>query len=293
MRNFFLLIVVPFLLASCSTTPALELPKIQRSLAEKLVRSEDLVQKASTDYREKKALYDNLAKINSPAFKDSDKELGSYLRRMYEHLNKINGARKEMAEASGDIASLSYHKSEVSADDPQFALVADATKRFDVAQAELQQSLLDYSRESNSMADLVQTKKLFFTFDVVEFQARIQKTMTAMQAKERLLQRDLMSAEKVVNEWTKEDSRADLEALFEEMKNLTDEYGSHAQTLVSNSREMQGLTNSQGKVTSFDPNWAQIQKLISSTDQTIGEIAKIEEKFSKAKDKFHKRAKQG
>jgi DNA repair exonuclease SbcCD ATPase subunit len=293
MRNFFLLIVVPFWLASCSTTPVLELPKVQRSLAEKLVSSEDLVQKASTDYREKKALYDNLAKINSPAFKDSDKELGSYLRRMYEHLNEVNGARKEMAEASGDVASLSYHKSEVSADDPQFALLTDATKRFDVAQAELQQSLLDYSRESNSMADLVQAKKLFFTFDVVEFQARIQKTMTGMQEKEKLMQRDLMSAEKIVNEWAKEDSRADLEALFEELKNLTDDYGARAQTLVSNSREMQGLTNSQGKVTSFDPNWAQIQKLISSTDQTISEVAKIEEKFSKAKDKFHKRVKQG
>jgi hypothetical protein len=293
MRNFFLLIIVPFLLASCSTTPVLELPKVQRNLAEKLVSSEDLVQKASTDYREKKALYDNLAKVNSPAFKDSDKELGSYLRRMYEHLNEVNGARKEMAEASGDVASLSYHKSEVSADDPQFALVTDATKRFDVAQTELQQSLLDYSRESNSMADLVQAKKLFFTFEVAEFQTRIQKTMTGMQEKEKLMQRDLMSAEKVVNEWTKEDSRADLEALFEDLKKFTDDYGTQAQTLVSNSREMQGLTNSQGKVTSFDPNWAQIQKLISSTDQAVSEVSKIEEKFAKTKDKFHKRAKQG
>jgi hypothetical protein len=77
------------------------------------------------------------------------------------------------------------------------------------------------------------------------------------------------------------------------MKNLTDEYGTQAQTLVSNSREMQGLTNSQGKVTSFDPNWAQIQKLISSTDQAVSEVSKIEEKFAKTKDKFHKRAKQG
>lgn len=293
MRNGILIIVVPFLLASCSTAPVLELPQVQKSLAEKLVNSEDLVQKASADYREKKALYDNLAKLNSPAFKESDKELGAYLRRMYEHLNAVNGARKEMAEASGDVASLSYHKSEVSADDRQFAPLMDATKRFDVAMAKLQQSLLDYSRESNSMADLVQTKKLFFTFDVTEFQARIQKAVTGMQDKQKLMQRDLMRAEKVVSEWSNENSRADLEASFDEMKNVAGDYGSLAQTLVSNSREMQGLTDSQSTITSFDPNWAQVQKLISSTDQTIDEIAKTEEKFSKAKDKLHKRAKQG
>ena len=286
-------LIAPLLLVGCSSTPVLELPKVQRGLAEKLVSSEGLVQKASTDYREKKALYDNLAKLNSQTFKEADKDLAAYLRRMFDHLNEVNSARKEMTEENGDVASLSYQKSKVYGDDKQFPLVTEAMNRFDLAQNKLQQSLLNYSRESNSMADLVQEKKLFFTFDVAEFQARIQKSVTGMQDKLKLMQRDLMRAETVVNDWNKEDSRADLEAAFEEMKAVAGDYGHQAQTLVSLSRDMQGLTNSQAKVTSFDPNWSQIQKLISDRDQATAEISKIEDKFSKATEKFRKISKRG
>lgn len=292
MRNVFLIPSL-FFIAACSSVPTVELPRVQRSLAEKLVSSESNVGKASTDYREKKALYDNLAKINSTSFKESEKDLGAFLRRMFDHLNEVNAARKSMAEASGDVASLSYQRTKISGDDKAYPLVADAMKRFDEAQDKLQQSLLDYSRESASMADLVQAKKLFFTFDVVEFMKRVQKSVTGMQEKEKLMQRDLMKAETTVNDWANEESRADLNAAFEELKTLTSDYNSSAQKLINISTEMQGVTNSQAKVTSFDPNWAQIQKLIGDADNAISEIPKSEDKFSKSAEKFRKLSKRG
>lgn len=292
MRNVFFILILT-LLAGCSSVPSVELPKIQRSLAEKLVSSEANVQKASTDYREKKALYDNLAKINSTAFKESEKDLGAFLRRMFDHLNDVNAARKNMTEASGDVASLSYQRSKISGDDRAYPLVAEAMKRFDEAQNRLQQSLLDYSRESASMADLVQQKKLFFTFDVLEFQKRVQKSVIGMQEKQKTMQRDLMRAENTVNEWTVEDSRADLVAVFDEMRNLAGDYGNSAQKLVEINSTMTDAANLQAKVTSFDPNWTQIQKLISDADSAIAEIPKFEDKFTKSAEKFRKLSKRG
>lgn len=293
MRKVFLILTSLFFLASCSSVPVVELPKVQRSLAEKLVSSEANVQKASTDYREKKALYDNLAKINSTSFKEAEKDLGAFLRRMFDHLNDVNAARKSMSEASGDVASLSYQRSKIYGDDKAYPLVADAVKRFEDAQNKLQQSLLDYSRESNSMADLVQAKKLFFTFDVMEFQKRVQKSVNGMQEKEKIMQRDLLRAENTVNEWSSEESRADLNAAFDEMRTIAGDYGNSAQKLNNIAVDMQGVTNSQAKVTSFDPNWAQIQKLIADAERAIAEIPKIEDKFSKSAEKFRKLSKRG
>lgn len=287
MRRLFLTIIV-LLLSSCASRQVYELPKVQRSLAENMVKTEGLVQKATNDYREKKALYDNIAKSNSAAFRDADADLGQSLRQMFDRLQEVNAAKKEMTEASGDVASLSYQRAHVYGDEKEYPLVSDALKRFEDANTRLNQALMNYSRESNTMADTIASKKLYAVFDVAEFQKRLQKANLNSQEVQKAMQKELLKAEGYINNWTKPSGQPEAEAIFEEMKNVIGDYSNHAQTLAAIAKEMQIVSLGKAKVNSLEQPWPEVQKLAASLDTTEAEMNKLNEKFSKKNEDFRK-----
>ncbi len=270
-----------------------ELPKVQRNFAENLVQGEGLAQKAANDYREKKALYDNLSKSGASAFKEADKDLAASLRLMFDLVQDINAQKKQMTEASGDIASLSYQRAKVYSNEKEYPLITEALKRFESASKQLNQALLDYSRESNSMADTIATKKLYFTFDVAEFQARVQKSIATSQENQKQMQKEITRGEGILNNWTKPVGRAETEKIFEDMRGLASDYSLQAQSLSSISRDMQSATAGAARISSLEANWPQVQKLVSGFDTAIETLAKLNEKFQRKAEGFRNPSKRG
>lgn len=273
-------------LAACASTKRYDLAKVQGNVGESLLKTENNTQKAQADYNEKRLLIDSLAKSGSATFRETEVELRDKLKRMDKSLRAINEQKKEMLDAKGDIVSLSYNRTTVESNEKGYDLVDEAVKRFEGSMAKLNDALVDYSRESNSLADLIAQKKLFFNFDVAEFQRRLQKYIEASRDNQKRMESELSRAENAISSWSKPDGREAQEEIFTEMRDTAADYSTRAQRFSELSRAVNDTTAGTSKVSTLDPHWNELQKLITEFDRTANELTQLNDKFQRKVESF-------
>jgi hypothetical protein len=183
-----------------------------------------------------------------------------------------------MAEANGDIAALSYNRQSVRSDEKEYPRVDEAVKRFEAAAEELNSAVVDYSRESNSMADLIAQKKLYYNFDVADFQKRVQRNINVAQENLKVMERELKRSEAVLAS-TKSENRKTREEIFGEMRAAANDYSAKANRFSEINREVNTSVMGAAKISSLDPHWPEVQKLVAEFDAGVLELAKINETF--------------
>jgi hypothetical protein len=281
-----LLSTLALTLAACASVSSYDVPKTQAQLSQSLQKTESIVQKAQGDFSEKKALLENLKKGGSPAFKEIEGDLTARLKSMEKSLADITASRKEMVEANSDLASLGYGRSEVLAGTREYGLVEDSVKRFERAAGVTNSALLDYSRESNTIADLVSQKKLYYNFDVAEFQKRVQKNIQISNDNQKAMLKELNRAENVLNNWNKTEGRDQQEAAFNDMMATTKEYAAKAARFPELSKAVYNATMGSGRISTLDKEWPEVQKLVNEFDRLTGELISINDKFQNQVDLF-------
>lgn len=278
-------------LAACASTGAYDLPKTQNALSSTLQTTEGIVQKAQRDFLEKKSLFENLSKGGSATFRENQDDMGARLKRMETHLTEITNLRKEMVDAKSDLASLGYQRTTVASGDKEYPLVEDAVTRFERAAGRTNSALVDYSRESNSLADVVAAKKLYYNFDVNEFQKRVQKSIQTANDNQKVMLRELNRAESVMNNWSKTEGKAEQEELFNQMHSSAKEYSTKAGQLSSLSKSVHSATMGSARVSTLDKEWPEVQKLVGEFDSLLIELQSINERFNRQNESFRNPAK--
>ena len=278
-------------LSACASIGSYDLVKTQSSLSSTLQTTEGLVQKAQRDFLEKKSLLENLSTAGSPNFRENQDELAARLKRMETHLNEVITTRKEMVDAKSDLASLGYQRTKVSSNDKEYPLVEDAVSRFERAAGRTNSGLVDYSRESNSLADLVVAKKLFYQFDVGEFQKRVQKSIVSANEIQKVMLRELNRADITVTNWNKPETKPEQEQLFEQMHSSAKEYSSKARQLSTISKNVQTATMGSSRISTLDKEWPEVQKLLGEFDSTLIEMQSLNERFNRQNESFRNPAK--
>ncbi|NJL25932.1 MAG: hypothetical protein HC902_12705, partial [Calothrix sp. SM1_5_4] len=147
-----------------------------------------------------------------------------------------------MNESNGTIAAMGYSNKTIANDRPEFDRVDDAVTRFQDAAEDINKAVISYSRESNSLADLVTEKKLFYNFDVAEFQKRIEQNIKTCQNNQQSMQKELARAESILNNWTRPEPRTNASQIFGKMQSLAEDYSNKAGHLAKLSQEMQGVS---------------------------------------------------
>ncbi len=283
LRALFLFMIIN--MCACGSVQVFELPRVQQNLQVTLQKSENIAQKSQIDFSEKKMLLDNLAKSNAPLFVQNETTIRQRLRAMDEALQDMIVEKKNMSEANGEIASLSYNRETVRSDEKEYSTVEDAVKRFEAAAAELNAAVVDYSRESNSMADLIAQKKLYYNFDVAEFQKRVQRNILVAQENQKVMEREIKRSEAVLNSSKAEKRRAQ-EDIFSEMRGAANDYSARANRFSELNREVNASVMGAARISTLDPHWPAVQKLVAEFDRTVLELADINEKFLSKVESF-------
>lgn len=270
-------------LGACASMTSYDLPKTQAQLGQALQKTEGIVQKAQGDYDEKKLLVSNLKKAGAPAFKELETDIDRRIKNMETSLGSITASRKEMVEAKSDLASLGYQRKQVLSGEKEFGLVDEAVKRFERAAGTTNSALLDYSRESNSLADLVSQKKLYYQFDVGDFQKRVQKSIQVSTENQKTMLRELNRGENILNGASSED-RLQREGTYNEMQETAKEYSSKAGRYSEISKAVNVLTGGTAKYSTLEKNWTEVLELVREHDQLSNELAGIYGRFQTQMD---------
>lgn len=271
--------------ASCASVKTFNMPKVEENLNRAFQKSEDISSSMKNDFDEKKLLVDSLSKTKSAAFKESENDLKTRLANMEKNLADAQRHAKTMSEAKGHVTSLGYAKKKISGDEPEYARVEDAVKEFETAAANFTTAAGEYSRETNSMADIVANKKLFFNFDVAEFQKKIQKATGSGQANAKFMDREVQRTEDIRNSFDDESRRAPVEQALTHLQALRREHGQKLQSLADLSAQMNHLSQGQPKIPSTSSNWADVQKVVVETDRASLSLNELFKEFQSRVDK--------
>lgn len=283
--HFKTLLAISLALAACGSVRVFELPKVQRTFMDTLQKSEIIVQRAQTDYADKKMLVDNLSKNPSPTFKQNELKLRNHLRAMDQALQEVVVEKRNMSEANGDLASLSYNRAKVHSHESEFPKVEETVQRFEASADRLNASMVDYSRESNSMADLIARQKLFYNFDVAEFQKRVQKNIQISQESLKVMQRELTRAENVINN-SRGEGRKVQEEMLGEMRDTANAYSQKANRFAEISGEVHDVTEGNARISTLDPQWPGVQKLVFEFERVVSDLLAMNEKFQRDVETF-------
>jgi DNA repair exonuclease SbcCD ATPase subunit len=186
-----------------------------------------------------------------------------------------------MGEANGQIVSLAYAHPSVRSDEPEFAHAEENHRRWETAYNELKSAVLDYSNASNSIADEVAGHKLFFNFEVADFEKRVQASVKSAQGFLEQMKSELTAAQDSLNSWDEPDTRGRAEELYARLQSTAQDYTTRAQNLTGLAQEMQELSNGAARMTTLDPAWPEAKKLIERRDQIASELTQMQDRFQK------------
>nr|HMN68968.1 hypothetical protein [Bdellovibrionales bacterium] len=194
--------------------------------------------------------------------------------------------RKRMIDASGDVASLSYNRAKIEPDDAGYPAAQDALARFSTAMKNVNAKLLDYSRESNTLADKITERKLYYNFDLVAWQKRVQKSLRLAQENQEGMNKEITRAENALKNWNKPELRARQDDVFAEMQGVAQTHSERASRLGPLSKEMSDVTLSNPKITSLNKEWPEVQKLQLEFEQLQAELMQLNERFERKSEAF-------
>jgi hypothetical protein len=288
MRSFYALF--GFILAAaatgCASVNTYDMAQVQGQLTQTLQKTEEVLQKAQSDFQEKNTLIQNLKQSDNPNFDAAESKLDHSLEVMKVSLDGIAGKRKAMMEQNGRIAALAYSHPQIHSEEPEYPKVSDAVRDFQSAARDVNAAISDYTRESNTLADLVAQKKLFYNFDVKDFQLRVQQAIKSAQASNDTMKKEIDHSQALLNNWSRPDAKKASEDIYGEMVKTARSYTEKAQRLPGYSREMHTVTMGDAKVSTLDKNWPEVQKVIDGMDRTVLELRELREKFESQVDLF-------
>lgn len=277
--------VSTLILASCASVKTFNMPKVEEQLSTAFQSSEETSTKVMADLSEKKRLQETLAKGKSAAYQQSEPQILAKLGAMETWSGNMQKARKKMAEARGQVTAMSYSKKKIAGDQPEFAQVEEHVKDFEEAAAQFGTAAVNYSRESNTLAELVAEKKLYFNFDVDDFQNKVQKSLKSAQANSKFMDQELERAEKIVNSFEGE-SRTVADAHYQGMADAASNHNKKAEHLGTLNTQMNNMAAGQSKIASTSPNWSEVQRVVTEAERATFSINELYKEFQNKTDKF-------
>lgn len=272
-----ILIAYLFGVAGCASVQTFNMPQVEDNIGRAFQKSEEISANMTDDFAQKKALLESLRKAKTSAFKENELDLKTKLTSMETHLNMASAHSKVMSEAKGHVIALGYAKKKIRADEPEFARVDEAVKEFEAAAAQFTTSASEYSRETNSLADMVANKKLYFNFEVPEFQKKVRQALAASEENASVMAREVQRTEDIRNSFTDEASRFPVDQALNDMINVQREHSAKILELRDLDRQMTTLSQGQSRIPSTIPNWNEVQRVVSESDRislTLNELFK-------------------
>lgn len=260
-------------LTGCASVRVYDVPRVQQNFSTALQRSDEVARKAQNDYADKKALVDNMGKGGAKGYKEAEPELLLRLGEMEASLDRLNSEHKKMMAANSNVASLSYGHETIHSGAREFEKVDEEIRDFQASTAAVNLAMADYSKASNALTSIVEAKKLYMTFESVEFYKRLQQSVKTAQINAAEMEKEISRAQRL--------ERGDPAAMEAQAASYTEK----AQRLGTISKEMRTLT-ADARVTSLDAQWPAVQKLLNESDQIIRELEDLNGKFQKSAEEL-------
>lgn len=277
--------LVIFGLAGCAATKSFHMSRVEDQLSKAYQSSEEISSQVQADLVEKKNLRDTLAKGKSASYKEVEPQVKTKLAAMETLVDGMLKSRKKMAEARGQVTALSYSHKKIGADQPEYARVEEFVKDFESATKDFNAAAGQYSRESNTLAELVAQKKLYFNFEVGDFQRKVQKALSAAQDNSKFMDQELERAEKIVNSFEGEQHTV-ASALYQQMANAASDHNKKAEHLSTLNSQMNNLAGGQSKIASTSPGWSEVQRVVSESERATFSLNELYKEFQNKTDKF-------
>lgn len=273
-------------LSGCASIRVFDMPKVQNELSTAYQNAENVVQKANTDYNEKKSMMARLGKINASGLQGAQTDLNQKMTAMKTDLDTMAAQKRKMSEANSQIVALAYNREKVNSTDPQYDRIDQAVNQFEDAAKLLNASSADYTANSNAMSDIAATKKLYYNFDVAEFQRKIQQNVRVAQGNQGVMEEELNHCQALIDNWPKTHGRAEASKLYSTMVETAQNYSMKAQHLSQLSHDMADATAGYARVSSLESNWPQVQKIINDFDRSNQELGELNALFAKQASEF-------
>lgn len=270
---------------ACASVKTFHMSQVDDQLSKAYQNSEEISSKVQADLNEKKALQESLAQGKSTDYKAIEPQIKTKLGIMESLTDIMIKARKKMSDARGQVAALSYSKKKIAGDEPEYARVEEYVKDFEDATKEFNTTASNYSRESNTLAELVAIKKLYFNFDVVEFQKKVQRSLKSAQDNSKFMDQELERAHKIVDSFEGE-SHTVADALYQQMADAASNHNKKAEHLSTLSQQMNNLAGGQAKIASTSSNWSEVQKIVTESERATFSLNELYKEFQNKTDKF-------
>lgn len=272
--------------AGCASVQTFHMPKVEDKLAKAYETSDEVSRQIDDDWTQKKTLADSLKKGKSAAYKEIESEIKMKLTQMESAYQASQTARKSMTSAKGEVAALGYSRKKIRGDEPEYARVDDAVSQFENAAQKFNEAAANYTRESNSLADLVASKKLYYNFDVADFDKRAEKTVTTARDNLKTMEGEVTRTQNLLNSYlAKDPAAADDEAtapivqLLEQMQTNYNEQVEKIKQMDDLRRQISGFAQGQAKIPSTAANWTDVQKAVLEFDRNAVAVNEIYKSF--------------
>jgi hypothetical protein len=255
------------IVAACASTKTFTMAKVEDNLSRAFQKSQDISADMNSDFEQKKVLMEALRKSKPPKFKEVEADLKIKISAMEKQLSAAQKQAKIMMEARGNITALGYARKEIRADQPEYTRVEESVREFETAAVDFTSAASEYSRETNSLADLVAAKRLFFNFEVAEFHKKTQKAVDAARENARLMEREIHRSEEIRNSFEDEAAKVPVDQALEQMNTIYKDHANRIQELTNLLTEINNLTKGQSRIPSTSANWSEIQRVVNDTDR--------------------------
>lgn len=276
--------------AGCASLKVYEMPKVQAELSKAFSDSEDVAQKMKTDFVEKQGVITHLKKTKSTQLQGVLGQIETHMKAMETSLEDIAQQKRKMSEANAQVVALAYNRDKVHSHESEYARIEEAVRQFELAAKTLNASAQDYSVESNALAKLVADRKLFFNFDVAEFQQKIDGQIRSAQSFQGQMKTEIERGNALVLNWPKVTGRQEAESILKQMVNSAQEFTQKAQKLSLISRDLDRVTMGYAKVSTTEKVWPEVQKLLNENDRATKELAERQAEFTKLNQALRKSA---
>jgi hypothetical protein len=283
-------ILVAVFMTACVSRRFYDMTEIQTRFTQTIQSSENILQKAQADYREKNQLLDNLNKAGNSEYQKVKPELETRLKRMKTGLESMTADRRAMDEANADIVSLAYAHPKVYSREAIYPHTDEAIGKFQKSTQDFNGDVKAFSGQSNQIADIVTEKKLFYKFDVSAFQNRIRQIIQKSQSHQKKMLKVLNDDEKVLNNWPMAETKEEQSKVFEQMRQAAQDYTEKAQGLAQISRDINDAVGGADEISTLDNNWPEASKQVNLLEQTVGDLTALNQKFKGAADLFKSRS---
>lgn len=277
-------------LAGCATTKTFHMAQVEEQLSKAYMSSEEVSSQVQADLVEKKSLRDSLARGKTDAYKEVEPQIKTKLITMDNLAMQMLKARKQMMEARAQVTALSYSHKKIGGDQPEYARVEEFVKDFETAAADFNTQAASYSRESNTLAELVAQKKLYFNFEVADFQKKIERSLQAAKTNSKFMDQELDRAQKIVGSFEGEQQTL-ADALYQQMANAASDYNKKAEHLSTLSSQMNNLAGGQAKIPSTSPNWKDVQQAVTESERATFSLNELYKEFQNKTEKFRQSTK--